>query len=254
MLLLHGFTGSSRSWGDGLVDALASAGLEPVMVDLPGHGRHGGETEPARFTLERVFADLEAAAAPTRAADREPVDLLGYSMGGRLALAYAARHPERVRRLVLESASPGLPAEEERAARREADEALARRLEAEGIERFVQAWEALPLFASRGRLPAGILAAQRSLRLRNDPASLAASLRGLGTGSLPSLWQALPGLEVPTLLVVGEEDSKFVEINRRMCELLPRATLALVPRAGHTVHLERPDAWAEAVVAFMRRG
>jgi len=93
-LLLHGFTGSSQAWGEGLVDALTSAVGPPVLIDLPGHGRHAGETDPARFTLEGAFRIIEDASAG------EPMDLVGYSMGGRVALAFAATHPERVRRLV----------------------------------------------------------------------------------------------------------------------------------------------------------
>lgn len=246
-VLLHGFTGSSASWGDGLLDALSAAGLPPALVDAPGHGARAGETDPAAFTLDRVEALVDGAAGPG------PVPLVGYSMGGRLALACAVRRPHRVSALVLESASPGLARPEERAARRASDEALARRLEEEGMEPFVDVWESLPLFASREALPPEVRERQRALRLANDPRSLAASLRGLGTGALPSFWEALPGLALPVLLLVGERDRKFVGIARRMAERLPDSELVRVQDAGHTVHLERPEAWVEAVVEFLRR-
>jgi len=249
-VLLHGFTGSSASWGDGLVDALASAGQAPVLLDAPGHGVRAGETEPQAFTLARVRRLVDEAAGWTEGA-AEPFTLGGYSMGGRLALAYAVAHPDRLRALVLESASPGLATEAERVRRRAGDEALARRLEAEGMESFVDSWQALPLFESRGALPPEVRARQRALRLGNDPRSLAAALRGLGTGALPGFWEALPTLALPVLLVVGGLDRKFVEISARMAERLPDVRRVVVPGAGHTVHLERPGAWLEAVVGFL---
>lgn len=244
-VLLHGFTGCADAWGDEIVDGLAGAGLPPVLMDLPGHGRHVGATDPSLFTLTATLASVQDAGD-------WPTDLIGYSMGARLALHFAVAHSERIRRLVLESGSPGLATEAERAARREADAALAGRIIDGGIEAFVNDWEAQPLFAPRRRLAPEALARQRSLRLRNDPHSLAAALTGLGTGSLPSLWEALAGIPTPTLLIVGALDVKYVDIARRMAERMPDARVVAVPDAGHTVHLERPSAWLDAVVRFLR--
>jgi 2-succinyl-6-hydroxy-2,4-cyclohexadiene-1-carboxylate synthase len=217
-------------------------------MDLPGHGRWAGETDPRRFTLG---AALDAIATAQGA---EPGPVAGYSMGGRLALAYAIERPGRVTRLVLESASPGLGTDEERWTRREADGELAAALEREGIEPFVRRWEAIPLFESQRSLPPEVRAAQRARRLANDPASLAAALRGLGTGALPGYWGALPEVRVPVLLLAGALDHKFVVVARAMADRLPSAELVVVPRAGHAVHLERPDAWLESVTAFLAHG
>lgn len=219
-----------------------------MLLDLPGHGRNGGDVAPWRFTFDAVEAEITALAR------EEPLDLVGYSMGGRMALAYAVRNPGRVGRLVLESASPGLDTVEARAARREADEALARRLEREGVEAFVDHWESLPLFESQRGLTAEARAVHRAGRLRNHPGSLAASLRGLGTGALPGYWGSLPDLRVPVLVLVGGLDRKFEEIGVRMAGLLPDARLVEVPDAGHTVHLERAEAWLGAVTGFLSRG
>jgi 2-succinyl-6-hydroxy-2,4-cyclohexadiene-1-carboxylate synthase len=252
VLLLHGFTGSGGSWPTTIVEGLASAHagapVAPVTMDLPGHGRWAGRTDPRDFTLSSAVASI-AEAQGGRAGP-----LVGYSMGGRLALAYAVAHPARVTHLVLESASPGLAPEEERAARRAADEALARDLERDGIEAFVRRWEALPLFESQRALPEAVRSAQRERRLANHPNSLAAALRGLGTGALPSLWGALSGMAVPTLLLAGALDGKFVDIARAMAHRLPRAEVAVVADAGHAVHLERPGAWLEAVLSFLADG
>jgi 2-succinyl-6-hydroxy-2,4-cyclohexadiene-1-carboxylate synthase len=243
-VLLHGFTGSATSWEGRLVDGLAGAGLAPVLVDLPGHGADIGATAPDGFTLRAALERIGAAG-------RWPADLIGYSMGGRLALHFAAAHPDRVRRLVLESASPGLATESECTGRRIADELLAARIEAEGIEWFVEHWESQPMFAGRQRLDPDRVLRHRGLRLRNDARSLAAALRGLGTGALPSLWDDLERIAQPTLLVVGELDEKFVRIAERMARAMPRARVAVIPGAGHSVHLEAPAAWLEAVVGFL---
>jgi 2-succinyl-6-hydroxy-2,4-cyclohexadiene-1-carboxylate synthase len=245
VILLHGFTGASDAWGRVIVDGLSAAGHPPVMVELPGHGRNKGSSDPSDFSLDAACLSISAAG------DGRPGPLMGYSMGGRIALAYAARHPERVTRLVLESASPGLASEEERTARRASDEELALRLESWGIEAFVDHWESLPIFGSQRSLPSETRRAHRARRLANDPRSLAAALRGLGTGALPSLWDALPGFEVPTLLIVGALDLKFVSVAERMASLLPDARIATVPGAGHAVHLERPGEWLAAVVGFL---
>ena len=244
-VLLHGFMGSAAAWGEGLVDGLTGAGLTPVLVDLPGHGREAERSDPSAFTLEALLGHIG------RAGDW-PTDLVGYSMGGRIALHFAAAYPGRVSRLVLESASPGLATAGERAARRAADDELASTLLRDGIEVFVDRWEVQPLFESRSAHDSAELARQRELRRRNDPASLAAALRGLGTGALPSLWERLPEISTPTLLLVGALDRKFVEIAERMAGVMADARVIRVEGAGHTVHLERSEAWLVAVTDFLR--
>ena len=171
-------------------------------------------------------------------------------MGGRIALAGAVRMPDRVSNLVLESASPGLAGESERRARRRADEALAEGILRGGMEAFVDHWMGLPLFATQGKLPPRIRALTRQRKLKNVPEALAACLRGMGTGAQPSFWDSLPTLDLPTLLLAGEEDRKFTLVAERMAERLPRATLRLIPRSGHAIHLENPFAWLAAVRTF----
>ena len=171
-------------------------------------------------------------------------------MGGRIALAGAVLRPGRVSGLILESASPGLPGENERRARRRADDALAEGILRGGMEAFVDHWMGLPLFATQGKLPPKIREANRERRLKNNPEALAACLRGLGTGAQPSFWDDLPGLRVPTLVLAGEEDQKFSTLARRMAEMMQGSELRLIPRAGHSIHLENPFAWLAAVRTF----
>ena len=108
----------------------------------------------------------------------------------------------------------------------------------------------LPLFATQGKLPPQVRAATRERKLRNRPEALAACLRGMGTGAQPSFWEALPGIDIPTLLLAGEEDQKFTQVARKMAEEIPRAELRLMPKAGHAIHLENPFAWLAAVLTF----
>jgi len=244
-LLLHGFTGSKKSWS--ALFPLLEGRFRLLAVDLPGHGESGAPASPQRYRMEEVAADL---AELVRELAGEPVHLLGYSMGGRLALFFALQYPELVRSLALESASPGLEGEAEREARRAADEALAERIEAQGVEAFVAEWERLPLFASQASLPEEVRRALRIQRLRNRPEGLVGSLRGMGTGAQPSLWGRLPELRPRTLLVAGTLDEKFSALNRRMAEAIPAARPELVPGAGHSVHLERPLEYAKLLQRF----
>jgi 2-succinyl-6-hydroxy-2,4-cyclohexadiene-1-carboxylate synthase len=246
LLLLHGFTGGAAEWHD-LLPALAN-GRRVVMPDLIGHGASEAPADPARYTMERCVADLLAVLDRLELAQ---VDLLGYSMGGRVALHLAAAAPERINRLILESASPGIADAAERAARVTADDALADRIETEGLAWFVDYWADIPLFASQKTLPAPVRTAQRERRLAQRAHGLANSLRGMGAGRQSSLWERLSDIDLPTLIVSGEFDIKYVAIGNQMATMMPQARHAIVPNAGHTVHLEQPQVFNEIVVRYL---
>ena len=232
IVLLHGFTQTGAAWEP--VIARLPAGRDALAPDLRGHGS-AADARPV--DLGAVIDDLDGLV--------DDAALAGYSMGGRLALAYAVARPGRVRRLVLVGASPGLDDPRERAARRVADDRLARRIEEGGVAAFARDWAALPLFAGQ---PEAVAAAAQRQRLTQTPAGLAAALRGLGTGALPSLWGALEDLELPVTLVVGERDARFRAIAEEMARRLPCARVRVVDGAGHAVHLEAPGALVEALL------
>ncbi|WP_369802244.1 2-succinyl-6-hydroxy-2,4-cyclohexadiene-1-carboxylate synthase [Geobacillus icigianus] len=248
LLLLHGFTGSADTWRP-LLSHWSS--WHCITVDLLGHGRTEAPAAAMRYRIERAAADL---AALLDQLGLEQVNVLGYSMGGRLALAFTIFYPHRVRRLILESSSPGLKTEAERRARREADEALARRIEQEGVRAFVDYWEQLPLFATQRRLPAPVRAALRRERLRHTAVGLANSLRGMGTGVQPSFWEQLGGVQQPVLLLCGEEDEKFCRLATQMQERLPNSERMSVSQTGHAIHVEQPEIFAKIVSEFMTKG
>ncbi|WP_026961212.1 2-succinyl-6-hydroxy-2,4-cyclohexadiene-1-carboxylate synthase [Alicyclobacillus herbarius] len=244
LLLLHGFTGSGRVW-----QPFVSAwpGWRLVMVDLLGHG-HTQVVPPSRCTMEHQVQDLLYV---MDALGHSRFACLGYSMGGRVALALAVTRPHRLLGLILESSSPGLAAFAERSQRRQTDEELASFIEQQGIEAFVQRWESIPLFSTQRRLDAGVLARQRSVRLAQATAGLAASLRGMGTGCQCSYWPQLGRLRMPTRLIVGAWDTKYRAIAEAMRTRNPALNVEVVNGAGHTVHLEQPTAFAESVRGFL---
>ena len=248
VVLLHGFTGCAAAW-DGLAERLA-ARHRVLAFDLPGHGAAPAPARPDDCGLTRVAAALAARVGAVGVSDAVWV---GYSLGGRVALHVALDHPARVRGLVLEGASPGIADPAERRARAAADAALADAIERDGLERFVDAWLAQPLFASQARLPAAVREHERARRLRGSAAGYAAALRALSVGVQASLWSRLGEIRAPVLLLAGEEDVKYCGLARAMADAIRDARLALIGGAGHTAHLEQPRAWLAAVEPFLAR-
>ena len=249
LVLLHGFTGSAMSWGP-LAEMLA-ARCTLLAVDIVGHGDSSKPETPDRYAMERAARD--AVTAMLAFGFRRSA-WLGYSMGGRLALYIAATLPEAVERLVLIGTSPGLADPAEREARRAADEALADRIEAEGVPAFVDYWESLPLFETQQRLPAGMRRAIRRGRLENDAHGLANSLRGMGNGAQPPLHDQLSDITMPSLLLAGALDQKFTAIAGEMAAAMPDARAVRVPGAGHAAHMEKAAYCARTITAFLREG
>jgi len=246
LVLLHGFTGSTASWSP-LRDALSER-FTTVAIDIVGHGHSDKPHELDRYRMNQVATDLVKAVG---LAGFPRASWLGYSMGGRTALSIAANHPGSVARLVLIGASPGLATEEERLARRNSDEAIAQHIESAGVAAFVHYWERLPLFATQSRLPAGVQERIRAGRLRNDPAGLVNSLRGMGTGSQPARHHRLRDIAMPALLLAGDEDAKYLAIGQEMAAAMPCARFLAVPGAGHAAQLENPDFCAREIIAFL---
>lgn len=244
VLLLHGFMGAASDWR--AVVAALEVQYRCLAVDLPGHGRSVGLAREA-YTMAGAAKGLVKVLDE---AGLERCAIVGYSMGGRLALYFALAYPERCTRLLLESASPGLEAEAERAARRAEDEGRARRLVEEGLAVFLKNWYHQPLFASLGRQE-GLVETLIARRLRNDPHELARSLRGMGTGQQPSLWERLGDLRVSTLALTGALDPKYAGIVRRMGRLNPHVQAVVVSGAGHNVHAEAPALYLNHLNDFL---
>ena len=239
-VVLHGFTGSATAMAP-----LTRRLPDPVLaLDLPGHGSRPISDDPADYTMASAVAGVVSAADHL-----EQFALVGYSMGGRVALHVALAHPDRVVALALIGARAGIDDSAERAERIAADEALADQIESEGIEWFADHWADRPLFATqRTRLPADQQAELRAQRLACNPRGLAHSLRGMGAGAVDPIGCRLSELSMPCVLIAGSDDAKFVAIAQQMAAVIPQATVHLISGAGHAAHLEAPDATAAAVI------
>jgi 2-succinyl-6-hydroxy-2,4-cyclohexadiene-1-carboxylate synthase len=248
LMLLHGFTGSGRSMA-GIARAF-ERDFDTIAPDLPGHGRSLHEPQAAAYDFDTCVDDL---VATLDSAGHRRAHWLGYSMGARLALACAVRHPDRVASLVLLAGRAGIADAQERAARRRADEMLAARIAERGVEAFVDEWLAQPLFATLRRFGPEFVAREREARLANDAHGLAACLRGLGPAAQPPLFDVLPRVNVPVLLVAGALDERFVAAAHDLAGRLPQAEVRVIPDAGHAAHVERPDAFVRVVHEFLRR-
>jgi 2-succinyl-6-hydroxy-2,4-cyclohexadiene-1-carboxylate synthase len=213
------------------IAALLGERYPTVCID---HGAH---------TASERIEEIRTQAGPGSA-------LVGYSMGGRLALHAALREPGRYRALVLIGTSAGIEDASERERRHRADEHLAAWMETQAIEGIVSRWERQPIFETQSP---ELVADQRSGRLAHDPAELATLLRSAGQGVMEPVWNELPRLRLPVLALAGENDTRYVAAARRIAEAVPNGRHLAIRGAGHAAQLERPDAVAAALVEFLDR-
>jgi 2-succinyl-6-hydroxy-2,4-cyclohexadiene-1-carboxylate synthase len=239
----------------------------PEVVFLPGFMQHADSWAPiaaavaerypvtvidfATWTHEERLGEIAAVAGPDAV-------VVGYSMGGRLALHAAARSPDASRAaarppgafagLVVIGASAGIDDADERRRRRAADEELAAWIETHSIDDVVARWERNPVFASQ---PAALVEAQRPGRLDHDPVLLARLLRSAGQGALEPVWDRLGSVRAPVLALAGEKDITYKTASERIASLVPRGRAGVIAGAGHAAHLERPDAVRDAILSFV---
>jgi len=237
LLLLHGFMGSAADWLP--VIEHCPAAFNYLTVDLPGHGN-----SPLPPALS-VQSTAEALVALVNELDLNQVHVLGYSLGGRLALYLAVHYPQRFSSFIIESASPGISAAQERAARRQTDEQRAEQLEQQNFKDFLQEWYRQPLFADLNRHPAFKQLLKR--RLKNDPHQLAQVLRGLSVGRQKPLWRQLASIRKPVLLISGEQDEKYKKICADMKQQNPAFRWEQIKQCGHNVHAQQARLYADVL-------
>ncbi|MEP4650557.1 MAG: alpha/beta fold hydrolase, partial [Ilumatobacter sp.] len=211
IVFAHGFTQTGRSWGpfiDALVESIGE--VDAVAPDLPGHG----DASERREDLWQCADALVAVGARAT--------YVGYSMGGRIALHAALRHPDSVERLVLIGATAGIDDDDERTARRASDNELADHIIRRSVPAFIDEWLDNPLFAGLTEATA-----MRDDRLRNTASGLASSLRLTGTGTQEPLWDRLGAIRCPVLVIVGERDTKFTALGERIVESVDHGRLVV---------------------------
>jgi len=248
LVLLHGYSMTGRSMLP-LAGAFA-AGYEVLVPDLPGHGASSATVQRAGYDFDACVDDV---LATVESAGHERCHWFGYSMGARIALACALRRPERFTSLMLLAGRAGIADAAERKLRRAADNAVAARIERDGLEPFVDDWMALPLFETQWRLGPKFIDAVRRERLSNSAEGLAGALRAMGPAAQPPLFDALGGLDPPVLCMAGELDTRFVEAARDLAARLPRGEFVTIPDAGHAAYSEQPAAVIAAMHDFLRR-
>jgi 2-succinyl-6-hydroxy-2,4-cyclohexadiene-1-carboxylate synthase len=231
VLLVPGFMQPASAWAP-----VAERLEEPVV--LLEHAEHDFE---GRLGEIAAAAERAASAAPGGAL------LVGYSLGGRLALRAALRDPDRYGGVVTIGATAGIEDPAARSARAEADDRLASWMEAAPIEDVVAVWERQPLFADQSET---LIEAQRPGRLAQDPRQLARLLRTAGQGVLEPVWHELLGLQLPLLALAGARDEGYTSAARQIAETAPNARAAIVEEAGHAAHLQQPERVAELVAEF----
>lgn len=248
ILFLHGFMGNSHEFEQAI--SLLSHEFYCLTIDLPGHGKTkvlgGDECYKMPNTADAIINLLD---------DLEITKcfLVGYSMGGRLALYLTLYFPQRFSKIILESASPGLSTEAERLERVKHDEQIARKLERSVARNdftvFLSHWYTQPIFGSiknHSQFEQLI-----EVRLQNNPIELAKSLRFMGIGCQPSLWEKLKYNTIPSLLLAGGSDDKFIDINTEMTQACKFCQLKVINYSGHNIHFEKVKAFVENVRKFL---
>lgn len=243
IIFLHGFTGSTKTWVP-IIEQLPDS-VRCITVDLMGHGKTDSPSDANRYIMYEQVMDLHELFLFLNVTN---FTLVGYSMGGRIALAYALAFPKHVKRLVLESASPGLQSEADRLARITADEKLAKKMEIEGLSSFIDFWQDIPLFHSQKKLGEIKLHSIREERMQQAVLGLANSLKGMGTGRQPSYWSRLNELKITVIIITGELDEKFTIIAKQMTELIRYSQHLEVSGAGHAIHVENPVQFATIIL------
>ncbi len=236
ILFLHGFTGCAEDWLF-IFDKL-NPEFEPFAIDLIGHGKTSSPKISSFYSTYNIIKNINSILDYLKI---KSVILVGYSMGGRAALAYTINYPGRVNKLILESSTAGITNEIERKRRIKQDNDLANFIEQNSIENFINHWFSVPLFQSLKKLPLNTYNKIVEGRKFNNKTGLANSLRGFGTGKMPNYWGKLHNLKTNTLLISGDLDNKFTTINKKLSSELPNAKHVIVKNTGHNLHLEKPQ-------------
>ena len=245
LVFLHGFLGDHSDWEE-LIPHLDDR-YYCVAFDLPGHGRSQADMDHAAYTLPGAARLLRDELPALKDAT-----VVGYSMGGRLALYLAIHHPEVASRFVMESASPGLLNPQDAAARLKSDQRWADRWRSEPMEAVLADWYRQPVFAGladQGPVYERMLARRR----QNRGARVARSMRGMSVAAQESLWDKLAGLTRDVRVLAGARDRKYRAVAELMAERSDRITVDLIPEAGHNAHLEAPTAFVAALSKFLNR-
>ena len=247
VVLLHGFTGSIEDWRS--ISSSLDIGFNYLGIDLIGHGKSESPEEVKNYKTEEIVKQIDEAVIHL---SLNKIILIGYSMGGRAALNFTIRHPEKIEALILESTNPGIKDEKERKIRVKYDEKLAKYIEKHSIEEFAGLWVNLDIFNTQRRFSEEKRKHIRLEKMKNNKTGLVNSLRGFGTGKMLPMFDQLKKINCRTLLITGELDKKFTEINKAIVNLFHNAEHKIITNAGHNAHLEEQEKFTEVVNEFLK--
>jgi 2-succinyl-6-hydroxy-2,4-cyclohexadiene-1-carboxylate synthase len=249
ILFLHGFMGNIHEF-DATIKLLADD-FSYLILDLPGHGNTQVSGVDNYYTMPKT---AEAIISLLDKLNIPKCFLVGYSMGGRLALYLTLNFSERFYKVILESASPGLATELERLKRVKDDAQIARKLARSGSKKdfgaFLFNWYNQSIFGSIKNHPE--FNRMLESRLQNDPIELTKSLQFMGTGNQPSLWDKLQNNQIPLLLMVGENDAKFIDINQEMAQICPVSQLVIISNSAHNIHFENTSEFVDNLKVYFQ--
>ena len=228
LILTHGYSSTSAMW-EGQVEAL-SKHHKLILWDMRGHGQSDYPDDPACYSEALTVGDI-AALLDVVGAKKAIVG--GLSLGGYMSLAFYRAHPERVSALLIIDTGPGFKKDDARAAWNKRALDTADRFDREGLE----------VLKSASR--------ERSTVSHRDAKGLALAARGMLTQRDARVIEVLPEIKVPSLIVVGAEDTPFLAASDYMAAKIPRAQKAVIPAAGHAVNIDQPQAFIAAVVPFL---
>lgn len=254
MLCLHGFTGDGLDFEVLLTQSGSHVPHAQIWsVDLLGHGRSWSPEDASFYETEEAIRQLDAVVEEVMSHGAKRLVMMGYSMGGRLALQWALRRQEKLVGLVLVSASPGIVSMSERVARRAKDAGLCEMITSQGVPEFLEFWQQIPLLRSQAQISPKYREAMHVRRQTRQPQGLVGSLTGFGAGQMPAVWDELDTLMLPTMYVSGALDEKYDAIGRRVALRMPTCDVHVIPGAGHSPHLEDPGKVWPLIIDYLTR-
>jgi len=240
IVFLHGFLGSAASFAS--VRALLPVGHPTVSPGLFGH-----RGQPELLPNHTFEAELDRLLGVIQGHfNASPTHLVGYSLGGRLALALLLKAPRQFQSATLISARRGLDDPLARATRLEQDSKWASMLQTMPLSQFLDAWERQPLFATQRQLAPHVLAQLREQRLMHNPSALAQAMTTLSLAHMPS-FQGTLDIRCPVTLMVGDQDPKFCALAAELAEQIHKRRTIVVSGAGHNLPLEKPESVTAAI-------
>lgn len=247
VLFIHGFTGNAEDWFN-VIEQLPNL-FNYAALDLVGHGKSDKPVNPDYYTTESIVDQIKF--VKDKISPDNSIILIGYSMGGRAALSFAAAYPKEIKGLVLESASAGIKNDTERKKRYEEDLKLVQFIHDHTMEEFIELWYDQEMFNTQRRFSNDKIKRLHKKKYDNSKIGMMEILKGFSTGIMPPLHNKLKSISVKTILISGELDSKYTFINSKIVRGFHKAKHKVVRNSGHNTHLEEPKRFIEIITNYL---